>query len=101
MTGAEFLGWAIDVSFAIVMLSIAMGFYRIVKGPSFGDRVVALDMMTISIMAFCGVFAIFSEDRAFLDVAVVLALIGFLTTLSLARFAERRAQQQRSNGGES
>ena len=100
MTGAEFLGWAIDVSFAIVMLSIAMGFYRIVKGPSFGDRVVALDMMTISIMAFCGVFAIFSEDRAFLDVAVVLALIGFLTTLSLARFAERRAQQNETRKGE-
>lgn len=101
MTGAEFLGWAIDISFAIVMLSIAMGFYRIVKGPSFGDRVVALDMMTISIMAFCGVFAIFSEDQAFLDVAVVLALIGFLTTLSLARFAERRAQQHSRSEGES
>ena len=90
MTPAAFLELAIDLAFAIVMVSIAMGFYRIAKGPSFGDRVVALDMMTISIMAFCGLFAIFAEDRAFLDVAVVLALVGFLTTLALARFAERR-----------
>ena len=93
MTPTAFLELAIDVSFAIVMVSIAMGFYRIVKGPTLGDRVVALDMMTITIMAFCGVFAVFSDDRAFLDVGVVLALIGFLTTLALARFAERRAQQ--------
>ncbi len=93
MTAAAFLELAIDLSFAIVMVSIAMGFYRIVKGPTLGDRVVALDMMTISIMAFCGVFAIFADDRAFLDVAVVLALIGFLTTLALARFAERRVHQ--------
>ena len=90
MTGAEFLDLAVNLSFAIVMVSIGLGFYRIAKGPSFGDRVVALDMMTISIMAFCGLFAVFAEDRAFLDVAVVLALIGFLTTLALARFAERR-----------
>ena len=90
MTPTEFLDWAIEASFAIVMLSIALGFYRIVRGPSFGDRVVSLDMLTISIMGFCGLFAIFSDDTAFLDVAVVLALIGFLTTLALARFAERR-----------
>ena len=90
MTGAEFLSLAIDLSFVIIMASIALGFYRIAKGPTFGDRVVALDMMTMSIMAFSGLFAIFAEDQSFLDPAVVLALIGFLTTLALARFAERR-----------
>ena len=78
MTGAEFLGLAVDISFGIVVLSIALGFARIAIGPSFGDRVVALDMMTLSIMAFCGLFAIFSDDTAFLDVAVVLAPAGHL-----------------------
>ena len=51
-------------------------------------------MLTISIMGFCGLFAILVEDTAFIDVAVVLALIGFLTTLALARFAERRRKAQ-------
>ncbi len=100
MTGPEFLALAVDLSFAIVMVSIAMGFYRIAKGPSFGDRVVALDMMTISIMGFCGLFAIFARDTAFLDVAIVLALIGFLTTLALARFAERRQRETREEEGD-
>ena len=93
MTAVEFLDWAVDVSFAIVMASVALGFYRIVRGPSFGDRVVSLDMLTVSIMGFCGLFAILSDDTAFLDVAVVLALVGFLTTLALARFAERRRRR--------
>ena len=98
MTAVEFLDLAVDISFAIVMTSIALGFFRIVRGPSFGDRVVSLDMLTVSIMGFCGLFAIFSDDTAFLDVAVVLALIAFLTTLALARFAERRRERPEDEG---
>lgn len=94
MTGAEFLDIAVDLAFVVIMVAIGMGFYRIAKGPGFGDRVVAIDMMTISIMGFCGLFAIFSDDVVFLDVAVVLALIGFLVTLALARFAERRQRPE-------
>jgi multisubunit Na+/H+ antiporter MnhF subunit len=90
MSPAEFLALAIDVAFAIVMIAIALGFYRIAKGPSLVDRVVSLDMMTISIMAFCGLYAIFSDSTAFIDVAIVVALIGFLATVALARFAERQ-----------
>jgi multisubunit Na+/H+ antiporter MnhF subunit len=95
MSPAEFLALAIDVSFAIVMLAIALGFYRIAKGPSLADRVVSLDMMTISIMAFCGLYAIFSGSTAFIDVAIVVALIGFLATVALARFAERQGALDR------
>lgn len=90
MTPAEFLALAIDISFAIVMIAIALGFYRIAKGPSLADRVVSLDMMTVSIMAFCGLYAIFSKSTAFIDVAIVVALVGFLATVALARFAERQ-----------
>lgn len=94
MSPAEFLSWAVDISFAIVMVAIALGFYRIAKGPSLADRVVSLDMMTISIMAFCGLYSIFAQSTAFLDVAIVVALIGFLATVALARYAEREEAQR-------
>jgi multisubunit Na+/H+ antiporter MnhF subunit len=90
MTPAEFLSLAVDISFILVMLAIALGFYRIAKGPSLADRVVSLDMMTVSVMAFCGLYAILSDSTAFIDVAIVVALIGFLATVALARFAERQ-----------
>lgn len=98
MTGAEtFLAWAIDISFGLVMIAIALGFYRIARGPSLADRVVSLDMMTISIMGFCGLYAIFADSTAFIDVAIVVALIGFLATVALARFAERQDAIDRDN----
>jgi multisubunit Na+/H+ antiporter MnhF subunit len=94
MNTAGFLEFAIDLGFILVMIAIGMGFYRIAKGPTLSDRVVALDMMTVSIVAFCGLYALFSGVEAFLDVAIVVALIGFLATVALARFAERSMIRQ-------
>ena len=89
MSGAEFLAWSVDAAFVMVMVSVALGFVRLAKGPTLADRVVALDMMTVIIVAFCGLYAIFAREAAFLDVGIVLALVGFLATVALARFAER------------
>ncbi len=90
MSDAEFLDLSLSIGFVVMGLSLVLGFYRLVRGPSLPDRVVALDMMTVLIIVFCGLFAIATDERAFLDVAIVLALIGFLATVALARFAERR-----------
>lgn len=87
----ELLDIAINVSFVLVMLGVAFAFIRLVLGPTLPDRVVALDMMTVLIVSFCGLYAILADDTAFVDVAIVLALIGFLATVALARFVERRS----------
>lgn len=100
MTGTEFLYWSVDVAFVMVMISVALAFYRIAVGPTLADRVVALDMMTVSIVAFCGLYAIFAGVEAFLDVAIVVALIGFLATVALARYAERALLRDRETGEE-
>ncbi len=90
MNEMDILGTAVDISFVLVMLGVAFAFVRLIKGPSLPDRIVALDMMTVLIVSFCGLYAILSEDTAFVDVAIVLALVGFLATVALARFVERR-----------
>jgi multicomponent Na+:H+ antiporter subunit F len=94
----DLLAISLDVSFVLVMLGVAFAFVRLLKGPSLPDRIVALDMMTVLIVSFCGLYAMLSDDTAFVDVAIVLALVGFLATVALARFVERRvAQTGRSN----
>ncbi|MEM9850902.1 MAG: monovalent cation/H+ antiporter complex subunit F, partial [Pseudomonadota bacterium] len=86
---SDFLEWAVAIGFGMVFAAVGFALYRLARGPSLPDRVVALDMMTVAIVAFCGLAAISSCDAAFLDVALVLALLGFLATVALARFAER------------
>jgi multicomponent Na+:H+ antiporter subunit F len=100
MSGAEFLEWSIAAGFAMVMLAVLLGIARLAKGPTLIDRVVALDMMTVIIVAFCGLYALSADEAAFLDVAIVLALVGFLATVALARFAERgRARKDGTGDG--
>ncbi|MEO0386651.1 MAG: monovalent cation/H+ antiporter complex subunit F [Pseudomonadota bacterium] len=90
MTGAAFLDFATAASVTLVLVSVVLAVIRLARGPSLPDRVVALDMMTVAIVAFCGLAAVQFGVEAFLDVAVALALVGFLATVALARFAERQ-----------
>ncbi len=105
MTGAGFLQIAAQLSLILILIGMAVAFVRIAKGPSLADRVVALDMMTVTIISFCGVYAVVMDEPSLLDVAIVLALVGFLATVALARYAERRfdrdeKQQQDVKDGE-
>jgi multicomponent Na+:H+ antiporter subunit F len=94
----DILATAVDVAFVLVMLGVVFAFVRLVIGPTLSDRVVALDMMTVLLVSFCGLYAILSDDTAFVDVAIVLALVGFLATVALARFVERRSIQENREG---
>jgi multicomponent Na+:H+ antiporter subunit F len=95
-----YLTYALEAGFGLVALSVALGLVRLIRGPSLPDRVVALDMMTVSIVAFCGLAAIRYDVPAFLDVALVLALVGFLATVALARFAERNSARRKGGANE-
>ena len=86
----DILDLAVTFGFVMVFLSVGLAVWRLAIGPSLPDRVVALDMMTLAIVVFCALAAIRTGDAAFLDVALVLALVGFLATVALARFAERQ-----------
>ena len=92
---------AVNLGFAMIFLSIGLAFWRLVRGPSLPDRVVALDMMSIAIVAFCGLATVRYGMAAFLDVALVMALVAFLATVALARFAERQIRRKERSESQS
>jgi multicomponent Na+:H+ antiporter subunit F len=85
--------------FAIVVLliSIAMALVRLIKGPDAADRIVALDLISILIVAFLATESIYAGETSFLDVAIAYALIAFLGTVALARFLMRSPQRKPGN----
>ena len=73
------------------MLAVAAGmtFIRLVKGPTLPDRVIALDLIGVLMVCLLVVTAAATQQQAFLDVAMVVALISFVGTVAYARFIER------------
>ncbi len=76
---------------AVLLISILLVLVRLVKGPAAADRIVALDLMSILIVAFLATYSVFAREISFLDVAIGYALVAFLGTVALARFLMRSA----------
>ncbi|MDO9080427.1 MAG: cation:proton antiporter [Desulfuromonadales bacterium] len=69
---------------------IVLAFVRLVRGPSLPDRVIALDLMATLIIAISAAYSVVTEQPAYLDVAIVLALITFQGTVAFAYYLNRR-----------
>ena len=82
----DVLNWAISISFAGLFASFAIAFIRLCKGPTLADRVVALDLIAFITIGFIAVFTIFSNETTFMDIAITLAVVAFLSTIAFARF---------------
>jgi multicomponent Na+:H+ antiporter subunit F len=78
---------------SIVLGGLAIGILlclvRIVRGPTLPDRVVALDVAMYCAIGVIVTYAIRTEQQVLLDVAIVLALIGFLGTIAFAWYLEK------------
>ena len=79
---------SITTMVALIMLTIAMmiAVVRVVIGPTLADRVLALDLLTVLAMGFVGAIAIRTGLTLYLDIAISLALLGFLATVAFARY---------------
>ncbi len=80
----QVVGWAINLTAALIVLGLAFAFARLVRGPTLPDRVMSVDMITVLAVALAGLLAVASGKRAFIDVAIALALVAFLTTVAFA-----------------
>ncbi len=61
---------------------------RIFLGPSSADRAVALMIISMLIIGFCGILSIFMQRDWYIDIAFIWTLQSFIVTLSLAKFLE-------------
>ncbi len=75
---------------AILMLTgLLLSLYRFIKGPDITDRVISFDVMTIISVCIIALIAHFAGRIIYLDVALVYALLSFLSVVVIARYIER------------
>lgn len=72
-----------------VSLSIFGLIYRLIKGPSIHDRVVALDAIGINLIAIVALTSIVLDTNAYLEAILLLGILSFIGTIAFAKFLEK------------
>jgi multicomponent Na+:H+ antiporter subunit F len=81
-----FFQTAVEVALVLAsLLTLAAG-YRVVVGPTTPDRVVGLDVIATNVVAIAVLFALATGQSFFITVSLVLAIIGFISTIAVARY---------------
>ena len=78
------------VLIAALAIPLALSAYRMIKGPGYADRLVALDMLTAVVVSLAALTTVATGRRAFLDIGLGAALINFVSTCAFATFLERK-----------
>ena len=77
------------ISLVLLVFSVIVVIYRVVKGPSNSERVQALDAMTINLIAGVAILSVWLRSTAFFEIILLLGILSFIATIALARYIER------------
>ncbi len=72
----------------ILILGCILALYRIARGPTGADRIVALDILGIMIVGLCAVLTVTTGRPWYIDIAIAWALQSFISTLAFSKYLE-------------
>ncbi|MDR9455971.1 MAG: cation:proton antiporter [Salegentibacter sp.] len=78
----------------VLAFSILLIFYRFFRGPSIADKVIALDLLITTGIGIIAVYSIVHGRSTFMDTAMILALIAFLSTVAFSYYIEKRNRKK-------
>jgi multicomponent K+:H+ antiporter subunit F len=86
---ADIMEIAIVISFVALALGQLLSMVRLVMGPTPGDRILALDTMVINALGLVVMVGLYQGVQVYFEVALLIAMLGFVSTVALARFILR------------
>jgi len=83
------LAGALNLAFLLVSAALLMSLLRLVIGPDKPDRILALDTLYVNAVALLVLLGVQLGNNLFFEAALLIALIGFISTVALAKFLTR------------
>lgn len=81
--------WALNFALLAVAASISLCAWRLLRGPDAPDRVLALDTLYVNVVALVILLGIQWHTALLFEAALIIAMLGFVSTVALARFISR------------
>ena len=86
---AAFLAWSLVMAQGLLVLARGCAVWRMLRGPRAQDRVVGLDAFYVNSMLLIVTFGIRSGSSVYFEAALIIAVLGFVGTVALAKFLMR------------
>lgn len=83
------LAWSVAAAQILLGIAVACATFRILWGPRAQDRVVGFDSLYVNAMLLLLAFGIGSGSTLYFEAALMIALLGFVSTVALAKFLLR------------
>lgn len=80
---------SVYIAFVALALAQGMSMVRLVIGPTTGDRILALDTMVVNAIGLIVLLGIAQGSRIYFEVTLIIAMLGFISTVAYARFILR------------
>lgn len=77
-------------TFAMLMLAFALAFYRLVKGPTVSDRIVAMDLIASVTMGFILIYSVLINKAIYFDIVITISLISFIGTVAISTYLKQK-----------
>jgi multicomponent K+:H+ antiporter subunit F len=86
---ASALGWSVTIAQVLLALAMACAAFRMLRGPRAQDRVLGLDTLSVNAMLLLLTLGIRSGSTHYFEAALIIVLLGFVTTAAFAKFLLR------------
>ncbi len=83
------IGMATDLAMALIGAAMTLAFWRLLRGPDVVDRVIAIDKLYVNSCVMLLVYGIRMDTLLHFEAALIIAMLGFLTTTAFAKFLLR------------
>ncbi len=88
--GTSLIGVTIVLSMYIVGLAMLLALWRLLRGPTVPDRILALDTLNVTAIAELMLLGMYLRTSVYFEAALVIAMLGFVTTVVLSKYVIRR-----------
>jgi multicomponent K+:H+ antiporter subunit F len=79
----------VGAAFVVVAVCLLMNLWRLIRGPSLSDRILALDTMYVNTIALIVLLGVWQRSDVWFEAALIIALIGFVGTAAVSKYMLR------------
>ena len=90
MNGYQIFEATLVVCMHVVGIAMLLGLWRLLRGPTVPDRILALDTLSVTAIAELMLFGMYLDSAIYFEAALIIAMLGFGSTVVLSKYVLRR-----------